>query len=173
MKRAKRHLYLLGALFVLFAAPGVLAYFFYNNAQYLSGISTNKGTLLNPPILVSELKQNSAKWDLVLWNPEKCSSRCRQKLDELARVRLALGRYLYEINVVLLTPTPLDLMPERFKNILREEDIQYIRAEPPFIKEDARLYIANPQGFLVLSYEVDVNLKDMYQDIKRLVAKNR
>ena len=164
---------MLGALFLLFAAPGILAYFFYNNPQYLGGISTNKGTLLNPPILVSELKQGSEKWDLVLWNRGTCSSQCRQKLDELARVRLALGRYLYEINVVLLTPSSLDLIPEDFINILQEEDVQFIRAESSPIRENTRLYIANPQGFLVLSYEIDANPKDIYQDIKRLVAKNR
>lgn len=171
MKIIRRNFLLLLVLFTLFLAPAIAAYFFYCNPELLAEKGTNKGELLTSPFFMPELKKNPAKWSLVLWSPDACKHQCAQKLDELARVRLALGRYLYEINIVLLMTGKSKPDPQLLAT-MREEGLDLMKLKSAKLPVFSRIYIADPEGFLVLSYSIDANPKDIYHDIKRLVARN-
>ena len=86
---------------LMFLAPGVAAYLFYQHPNWLGSSRVNKGILLNPPLHLPSLGHES-KWKILFWSPGPCDAVCLQQLDTLARVRLALGRQFYNIELWLL-----------------------------------------------------------------------
>ncbi len=166
-------------LVLLFAMPGIAAYFFYHHPHWLSTASTNKGAFVNPPILVHSLEDNT-KWRLILWHPQACDNDCMDQLNRLARIRLALGRRLYDVNVCLLTQNAA-LLSASQQAVLKDADIKIVPLESDDINIDANnptsltntpmLYIANPDKYLVLAYTTTAPADDMFHDIKLLLKK--
>lgn len=171
-------------LAVLFFAPGLAALYFYQNPQLLGGHSTNKGDFLHPPLLMASLVKppastgitaNMPKWSVVLWRPEGCDASCMVQLDQLARVRLALGRRYYEVDEVLLMPATSTSVSSETKAKLQEQRIAVDSLSPADAttllaqSPQQRIFIANPQGFLVLSYAVTAESDDVYHDLKQLL----
>ncbi|KTC87552.1 MULTISPECIES: hypothetical protein [Legionella] len=172
----KRNYLTLVLLALIFAAPGLTAYLYYRNPQWLNATTTNKGQLLNPPLLLSKVEDGKQKWRFVLWYPTHCEIQCLQAVDKLARIRLALGRHLYEVDQWLLLSETSLAMQNADAQMLREHDIHISRLSEetlkqlPILVDKPRVLIANPKGYLVLAYEENVNPKDIYQDIKRLLG---
>ncbi|MFC3909226.1 hypothetical protein ACFORL_09095 [Legionella dresdenensis] len=171
MKKINRNYIALLALALVFAAPGIAAWLFYTHPQWLTATATNKGTLINPPQHLVELAGKS-KWRLILWNPGPCEESCKSQLDKLARIRLALGRRLYDINQALATGTdqqlPVDLMKQLNEmgiNVLFLHQENYTS-----LNNSPRVFIANPDNYLVLSYSVDAKPGDIFHDIKLLLG---
>ncbi|MGQ3892546.1 hypothetical protein [Legionella sp. CNM-4043-24] len=175
MKNPQHRKYIVLLLLVLvFASPGLAALLFYKHPQWLSSSSVNKGQLLTPPEQISGLL-GAPKWRLILWNPGPCDSDCRQQLDKLARVRLALGRRLYEVEAWLINTSPL---PEELQKNLADQDIRYLNlsghkpGEGSALNQHARIFIANPDSFLILAYPLDDKPDSLFQDLKRLLSSN-
>ena len=177
MKTTRRHYVILLLLVFLFAAPGLSAYFLYFHPQWLSSTTTNKGELLNPPVLLTELGKHS-KWQLVLWSPGTCEKSCMEQMDKLARVRLALGRRLYEVDLSLLQGA--DAGPTNAgsaTNTLQEPGVSMVRLSNnesvrlSGLYKNPTLFIANPEHYLVLVYPVTAKADDLFHDIKLLLAK--
>ncbi|KTD24715.1 Uncharacterised protein [Legionella lansingensis] len=159
---------------VLFAAPGLVAYFFYSHPQWLGTSRTNKGILLTPPVKFVKMGEQS-KWRLILWNPEYCSSNCLKQLDKLARIRLALGRRFYEVEQWLLLDKA-ESPQAPLLNLLKNRDIK-IRClaknesgQLSILKSEPQIFIENPSDFLVLAYALDTQSEDIYHDIKHLLS---
>lgn len=162
---------------LIFLAPGLIAYFFYQNHWLTTASKTNKGLLLNPPIQLTgqpaSLK-HSQKWQLILWMPTQCSQECLQQIDQLARIRLALGRRLYQVETwVWLGNSTQAFTPNHLQD-LQEQDIQ-LTTNPRVPKElqalkEPQIFIANPQHYLVLAYKVSSNPKDIFHDMKCLLG---
>lgn len=175
MKIAYRHSIILVLLVVLFAAPGLSALFVYYHPQWLGTGTINKGTLLSPPIELTELGSD-AKWHLIFWSPQVCEASCLEQLDKLARVRLALGRRLYNVNLSLLlgsnveVPTTiqgqLDGLQVKTNKLSSDASINALAHY-----QAPRLFISNPDNYLVLAYPQDVQPDDVFHDIKLLLSK--
>ena len=161
-------------LALVFIAPGLSAYLFYKHTSWLGVAKTNKGALLNPPILFANPGMD-AKWRLVLWSPKACVEDCVRQLDKLARVRLALGRHLYQVDPWLVLSADAPQLSEALANSLREQDIHVHRlssselAQKMALPRDSVLYIMNPGDYLVLAYQPTSKPADIYHDIKRLL----
>lgn len=180
MKTAKRNYLILALLGLVFAAPGISAYFFYTHPHWLGQATTNKGLFLDPPVLLSSLGQHTVvgptagpKWQLILWSPSACETSCLQQLDKLARIRLALGRKLYDVVPNLLLGHDAPSLPDALKKTLQEQDIQVVRmvadAKIPVLKDHIEIFIANPDNFLVLAYQPMAKPGDIFHDIKQLL----
>lgn len=175
MKMTKRNSLILLLLALLFAAPGLTAYLYYLHPQWLSARSTNKGQLLNPPVFLAKSGGGKAKWSLILWNPDNCATSCLQQLDKLARVRLALGRRLYEVENYLVLVEGSQQSPIALTHSLHEQDIRVLRLSKSasthlsILNDKPQIFIANPQGYLVLTYTVTTQPGDIYHDLKQLL----
>lgn len=118
-------------LVIIFVMPGVSAYWLYMHPDWLGGTPTNKGRLLTPPVLFSDL-HNKPKWALLLWNPGQCqqSERCQhrfwQQLNKLTRIRLALGRRFYDVNLWYVTVDQYDLLIPEIANLLKDQKINHL-----------------------------------------------
>ena len=195
-------LFILGAVF---AAPGIAAYLFYLHPQWLSSTTTNKGVFLDPPVLLAHRDERDGalhpkaldfdahntgkhavtakvldvsagpKWRLVLWSPTACEQRCLDQLDKLARIRLALGRHLYEVEPQLLIADNAEPLSPGLVSALQEQDIHVLRfpieaqKRVPVLKSRLEIFIANPDNYLVLAYLPTVKPGDIFHDIKQLL----
>lgn len=173
MKIVRRNYFILLILGLVFAAPGLSAYIFYTHTHWLGASKTNKGVFLEPPVLLASLSAEKPKWRLVLWSPAACEASCIAQLDKLARIRLALGRRLYEVAPqLLLGPHAPALSPE-LMSALRAQDIDTVvlsaDAGMPMLQNHLEIFIANPANYLVLAYQPTVKPADIFNDIKLLL----
>ncbi|WP_232220411.1 hypothetical protein [Legionella tunisiensis] len=156
-------------------APGITAYLYYRHPQWLGTATTNKGELLQSLILVPAMTSNN-KWRLLLWSPDDCSITCLNQLDKLARIRLALGRRLYEVEQWLILEDNSKALPKSLEASLKEQDIHLLRLSHEqrqslaILKPEAQVFIANPNNYLVLSYAPAANSQDIFHDLKQLLS---
>ena len=175
MNMLKRHYFVLLLLALLFASPGLAAFLFYKNPQWLGAAATNKGQLLNPPELIAGIKAKP-KWRLILWNGKDCADSCLKQLDKLARIRLALGRRLYEVDQWLILANDAGALPESLTQMLAEHDIHilYLPTETPknslLVNGDPQVFIANTSNYLVLAYALHAAPQDIFHDLKQLLS---
>ncbi|WP_028387947.1 hypothetical protein [Legionella fairfieldensis] len=178
MNLFKRNYLILLLLALVFATPGIMAYLCYLNPQWLGSNTTNKGKLLNPSVLFPSMEDKEHKWRLIFWSPNGCEVACLQQINKLARVRLALGRHLYEIEQWLVLEKGTSQMPIALMHSLGEQDIHVLRltknmqAKLPLLTAKPEVFIANPEGYLVLTYTESAQPEDIYHDIKQLLKKS-
>lgn len=172
LSRTKKMLF---ALALVFIAPGVLAIIFYLNPSWLGEASMNKGTLLAPPQKLALLPETKEKWHLTVWCPAGCDARCLSLLDEMARVRLALGRRLYQVDLWLLQKEDTAQCTKDVAEMLKTQAIEarYLSAQEqqdltPF-QDEPRVFLADPEQYLILQYEARGAAQDVFQDLKRLL----
>lgn len=160
-------------LALVFTLPGLAAVAFFKHPQWLGTTAVNRGELLSAPQQVSGLP-DSSKWRLVLWQPKACNKDCRQQLDKLARIRLALGRRLYEVDEYLLSPQGIEAVPHQWQDVLRDQTIHVARQNPGgLLGEHARIFIASPDAHLILAYALNGKPDDIFHDLKRLLSSNQ
>jgi hypothetical protein len=168
-----KKLIILLCLAAIFLAPGLAAYIFYHHTQWLSSAKTNKGEIVRPNVELSFLTQN--KWKLILWSPGECDESCRIAMDKLARIRLALGRRLYQVDALLLRKEQTRALSMPFIQQLKDEDIhiRQLSSQEAQVLEpwstQSKIFIVNPEGYLVLAYALTSEPNDIYQDLKHLL----
>jgi hypothetical protein len=176
MKPIRQHFFVLFMLASLFALPGLAAYIFYLHPQWLNSATTNRGRLIYPPLQLSQLGHTNAKWRFILWSPLQCDQQCQKEVDQLARVRLALGRHLYDVESYLLIRDDVS-MPTAFEQQLHDEDIHVVKLSNqsignlPVLTQHSEIFIANADNDLMLVYPVPAKPADIFHDIKLLLKK--
>lgn len=176
MKNKYRSYIILLLLALVFAAPGLSAYVFYFHPQWLSEQTINRGQLLSPPILLKQLGADS-KWRLAMLSTASCDNACNKQLDQLARIRVALGRRLYEVELTLLLDANAAPISAAFAAALHEQGFSVARLSATESKALASLsnqptlFIANPDHYLVLAYPMSAESDDLFHDIKHLLTK--
>ncbi|MDA9272169.1 hypothetical protein N9Q05_02135 [bacterium] len=176
MKHVRRQSIILFLLVLMFAAPGVAAYFFYFHPHWLSANTTNKGEFIRPPFQLVGLKKQ-AKWQLIFWSPADCDNVCMKQVDKLARIRLALGRRLYDVEVFLLMGHQAATLSEEQIAILREQAIQIMTLSAQeseqlsAVYDKSGVFIANPDQYLVLRFPIKAPSDAIFHDIKLLLTK--
>ncbi len=164
------------ALFLVFLAPGVLAILFYMHPDWLSGLPTNKGTLVQPATQVSFLEDNSKdKWHLAVWCPRGCDDACLEVLDKMARVRLALGRRLYQVDLWHLQGHAGKTCEKASEGALTSGAVKShtLSAQEEsgvlLFSNQMKVFLIDPNHYLVLEYSADGKPEDVFQDLKRLL----
>ena len=187
MKIKSRHTMLLLLLVAVFLMPGLLALYCYQHPTWLTQKTINKGQFIESEVRVHALSKPidvqapmgaaKSKWHLLLWSPSACQDDCINLLEKLSRVRLALGRHFYEVDEVLLSgETMAEGLWKQSMNTgplqgvgvlqLQHTDVRNLSA----LSSASRIFIANPQGYLVLSYAVTAELDDVYRDLHQLLT---
>lgn len=161
-------------LVLLFAAPGLFAYLCYQHPQWLGASRINKGLLLEKPIALSSAISKD-KWQIIFWSPQGCDEHCIAQLDLLSRVRLALGRKLYQVDQWLVVNEQTPTLPNELHELLKKQDYhsgQLIQAEQKqlaLLPADTKVFIVTPDNYVILGYKVPVNPDDVYKDLKLLL----
>lgn len=172
MKTQSTKYYVLLLLMVMFTAPGIAAYIFYQHPSWLGSAKINKGTLLDPPVVLQALV-GQTKWSIVFWSPKVCDTYCLNQLNTLARIRLALGRKLYQVDQWLILGDKTPPLSKEAKSILKELGFQVSQLPAAVangtLSSEAKVFLADPNNYLILSYSSLVNPDDVYKDLKLLI----
>jgi hypothetical protein len=167
MKKFLTQYYVVFILIAVFSAPGLSAWYFFAHPDLLGKTSTNKGQLLTPPVLLNTLA-TSTKWHLIFFGGESCGILCRQQLEKLAKIRLALGRKLYSVDLDLVLEVGAPAMPKQFLDAIQDQGFHVTSAVPP-LKKIPVVLIANPDNYLILKYDLDVKPGDIFHDLSHLL----
>ena len=165
------------ALLLVFMAPGVLAIMFYMHPSWLGGLPTNKGQLIRPAMKLDVLENQKVgdTWELLVWCPAGCDKTCLNILDEMARVRLALGRRLYQVNVWMLQEAASTMCSNEIAGELAEAAIKIHvlstteQQSVPILQAIPKVFLADPHHYLVLEYGAKGASQGIFQDLKRLL----
>ncbi len=174
MKIVNHKYFVLILIALVFAAPGISAYIFFEHPYWIKSNSNNKGRLLNPPVLLPLVQKSNLKWKFIIWSKNDCSTDCIRQLDKLARVRLALGRRLYDVNQELLLGSEARKLSIQQLKKFKDQDIKVVRLtkvqeELKVFNDNNAIFIANPSDYLVLAYQETTSPGDIFNDIKQLL----
>jgi len=170
MTRQKKLLFTLAFVFIV---PGMLAILLYKYPGFLGGLPTNKGTFITPAKQVSYLPTEGKGWHVLVWCEDGCSEACLGRMDEMARMRLALGRKLYDVNIWLLHDKETKACSAKTQEMLKANAIRYQATTDNILdtESDAEAFVADPRGYLILKYMKESPVtKHIYDDLKHLLS---
>lgn len=159
---------IISMLLILFAAPGILAYIVYQHPNWVSG-RTNRGQFLASPAILHSSYQ-SHKWQIVYWNPQSCDPACRQRIDDLAKLRLALGRRLYYVDLVFAHSQKG--VSEELQTLLHNiegHEARIQKQDETLLGQQPAIYLVNPQHYVILAYSTEQSNQDIFHDLQKLV----
>lgn len=168
---------------------------------YMTGIgipkgTTNKGTLLQPPVNISDSPLLGADgqpwaypvendWTLINIAPATCDETCRERIYLTRQVRTAIGREANRISRMLITPTGKG--EASFESYLAAEhdDLQRAHADgiglgkwlavegvaDPYGQN--LIMLADQNGFVMMYYTPEQIGKELISDLKFLLKNSR
>lgn len=171
MQNTVRKLFVLLGLLCVFLAPGGAAWLFYRHPGWLHATNTNKGQLLSPSLRFKGLDMDT-RWGIMLWNPGLCGKACLDTVDQLSRVRLALGRQLYQVRVWVVSDAPLKVEAAREKtwNAMQVQTFSVLPADRKALPQKPAVFIADPAGYWILHYGQQTLSADVFHDMKKLLT---
>jgi len=177
--RNKSRLTLL-AVVLLFAAPLLVAMLL--NAQGWHPQKTrNSGTLVEPPRDINAVPLRLAdgtgliwrdpqwQWTLLALPGAQCASHCRERLDEVLRMRLTLGRNAGRIRVVYVgPPLPAEMVAARAP-LMAGSDTSNAFADYRARGDDSlALALVDPNGNLMMRYAEGYVALGLRDDVQRV-----
>ena len=113
-------------------------------------------------------------WQLVLKVEDNCQQDCLANLDKLSRLRLSMGRKLYDLDLVLLLPSSQKLSP-KLKAQLDNQNILWsflgnneASKWVPEVK-DEMIILFGPDHQAVLKYPTVFESKKLAHDLQLLI----
>lgn len=158
----------------LFIAPSLAAYFLYGHTDWLSKVTTNRGVLQKPPILMPELK-TKRPWHMVLFAKALSEQDELVAINTMVQIRLALGRLLYDVDLIVIDSSERMLQSKAINQLIKEQQIIHLHPSIAALHQlqtryaSSRLFIADPRQYLVLAYPTPISAKDVYHDVKLLL----
>lgn len=186
MQRKGRKVFLL--MLVFFIVPIIVVILMYKLNWKPSG--TSLGELVNPPRLLtppSELKSNDGsllpaqlwkeKWSVVYIAGE-CEKNCLDKLHDMRQLHVSLYKDSDRAQRVFITTTQdvthikhdypdLIVINQPVSNVTKFSEQFQINGEASTTSN--RLYLVDPLGHLMMSYQPKVPLADVRKDVTRLL----
>ncbi len=110
---------------------------------------------------------HQGKWTLLVWSPRGCAEDCLHTVALTQRMQIALGRYAWRIQRVLMVPHPIQDNLDDYGRV--EPLIVATDNESPWPNDNV-VYLVDGQGQLVLRYRSGNNPDGFMADVRRLVA---
>lgn len=184
-------------LVAIFFTPLALAFLlYYGGSHFGSGAwrpagSTNRGDLISParPLPDVELATNTGtpfgtkslhgKWNVIYIGDGSCDARCREALVLMRQTRLALNDDMGRVQRVFLTTGNCcdeaylqaehqGLMVASVDNSTGRELLS-VFPDAESIDRLGRIYIVDPLGNLMMSYNPEAPQKALLEDLKKLL----
>lgn len=178
----------------LFALPVAIATYLYTGT-WRPAKTGNYGQLVQPPRELPDMPLTSTngtamrfadlkgRWSLVYASPGKCEATCLKRLYYMRQIHTAFAKELDRIQEVLIT---LDASPdaglaEKIKEYPRVKVISGPQASLAILadklrgtadkNEDltGRIYIVDPQGFVMMRYPAEPDPAGIRRDIEKLL----
>lgn len=182
---------------VLFVSPLVLSWYVFNYTDFIEmrGMS-NKGDLIEPARPLGDLalidplndeRKDSlfGDWNLV-YVSESCDKPCMDNVYLMRQIHTSMDKHSLRVQkVLLLTNQATSELKEKFiefkgQQIINSDLINVNEIIEKFrlnVADDPlkmnRIYIVDPLGNLMMHYEPNVNPRDIYKDLKKLLRGSR
>lgn len=190
-KASRRQLWLVVAMF--FVPLGIAFLMYYGNVGWRPQGSTNKGELVDParplPAVALAMPSGSrtapdflqGKWSIVYVGSGTCDEGCRRALTDIRQVRLALNQNSSRVQRVFLYSGPCcdpAYFPTEQAGLITAsvDDAagKSVLAVFPVVNgvevlDAGRLYLVDPLGNLMMSYERGAPVKGLLEDLKKLL----
>jgi len=195
IKASRRRLLLLFAMPVIAVA---LATFVYTTGIGIPEGTTNKGTLITPPVNVDESPLQTlagAKWNypeendwtLINFAPAACNDLCRERIFLTRQIRTAQGREAGRLSRLLITPaaSQIDSDFEQYLELEHGGMQRAVAAESELIAwlgvpaiterlfDQNLIMLADKNGFVMMYYTSQQPGKDLMADLKFLLKYSR
>lgn len=161
-------------LVLVFSLPMFVAYKLAQHPEWLGSINTtNYGQWVKNNVMWKAAVPNKRPWQLVYWVKDSCNKECLDSINQLAKIRLAMGRKLYQMNIWLMVPNHVQLSAKEIKNF-QNQDILIAYADQKTQKQwssfrDNPIVLFTPENKALLKYEANFNAKKMYHDLQLLI----
>jgi cytochrome oxidase Cu insertion factor (SCO1/SenC/PrrC family) len=170
------------ALAAIFAAPIVASVIAYNVMEPKA--TGNFGELLLPPVKVTAqplqgqrggafaFAELAGKWVLVASDSGECARGCRDKLEAMRQVRLALGRNAGRVERVFVVDDlrrPDPGLLEEFSGTRVALTPTGLALPPGAGNDRAHVYLVDPNGNVMLRWPAGADRKRMLGDLQRLL----
>ncbi len=181
-------------LFSIFLAPVVLAaLIFYVFPEWRPTGTINKGQLVEPVRPLPAFNVNTlggetidetflrGKWTFVYLNKGPCDKACVERLYTIRQVRLAQGKNIDRLQRLMFwdsagtdagqQSTLQENFPGQVMVPVAEADpvLEVFAIDERAALEAGRIYLADPLGNLMMSYEPDDAPRGMIKDLERLL----
>jgi hypothetical protein len=189
-----RNLRMLGGLAALFLVPLMVAFYMYYGTDWRPVKRVNHGTLISParPLPLVHLPQVSLteaaappagaagelrkQWSLVYIGTGNCDEPCRQALYVMRQTRLSLNNNMTRVDRVFLTTGACcarEFLAKEHPGLIvldatGTDGTRLLREFP----QDGRPYsvfIVDPLGNLMMSYDARQNPKGLLEDLQKLL----
>jgi hypothetical protein len=155
--------------------PFAAALFIYYGPfrEWLPQLPGDRELLAEPVALPPQWRGGEAPWQLIYARMSPCEQQCAQHLARLLQVQLALGRDQDRVQRALWHTGGLPALddPELTEHTLDDDVGRGVAAALDAERmKDGRVYVADPRGFVILSYPPDVEQKELLRDLERLLT---
>jgi hypothetical protein len=168
-------------LALLFAGPLLLA-FLLNEASWRPQQTRNNGELVDPPVDVSTApvtlrdggklvwRDPQWQWTLLALPGTTCAQACRERLDEMVRMRITLGRNAERVRIVYLGPDlGADFVAARAPLLAGNDDNAVFASYRTSAVDGLALLLVDPNGLLMLRYREGYAAQGVRKDLKPLL----
>lgn len=181
MNSVNRKRSVLVLIVLLFAAPFVAAWLL-ESSGWRPSASRNHGELVTPPQDLAGAPIMLAGGDALQWNePSRtwtlfalagpdCAVHCRERIDELRRLRLTLNQNAYRARIVVVGTTldPATLQAMAPVRVAVDADDAFASTLPR-VPDQLAVDLADPDGRLVLRYAPGYDASQLRKDLGRLI----
>jgi len=189
-----RNLRTLAALAALFLLPLVIAFFTYYGTAWRPAAHVNHGQLITPArplpaalaVVTGEAQSGTPdpavpvfrkRWSLVYVGAGSCNADCRQALYVMRQTRLALNNDMARVERVFLAS---EACCDRGFLVREHPGLEVLDASAPAAVpllaqfpaagREHLLFIVDPLGNLMMSYDARTNPRGLLEDLKKLPA---
>ena len=146
----KHNKFITSALILVFILPLVAAHLLYATRDHFTFKTTESGKLFSPPIHVQSFPffNNTflGKWQIIYISSIPCNASCQTMMSTLEKIHSALGKEKYRVEYrMVMAPKNMQILPE------------------------GDIAIVDPQGWLIMHYPVQSDLKGLLRDMRQLL----
>lgn len=181
MKTRNKNRLALIAVLLIFAGPLAIAWWL--GATGWHPLQTrSSGALVNPPRDISAaavtLADGSAlswhdpeyRWTLLALPGAQCAAACRERLDEMLRMRITLGKNMDRLRVVCVgAALPAQFISARAPLLAGRDDSGAFADERASGGDSLALALVDPRGLLMLRYPDGYSAQGLRSDIQKVI----
>ena len=160
--------------------------------------TTNYGNLVVPIIPLNDVKLKTVDgkeaslkdfehhWLLVTFGKAPCRDACEQNIYKMRQTHIAQGKYQMRVRrLLVLTGDPTTLTKDRFKEYpdmvvvtgpvqgVRDLGRQFVTPDGTALDGKDHIYLVDPLGNLMMSYDADADANGIRKDLSRLLRVSR
>jgi len=176
-----RNLRTVAALAALFLLPLLISFWLYYATDWRPAGSTIHGQLISParplpPLSLDGTNIFADKWTVVYVGKGECGDACRRALLVMRQTRLSLNNEMTRVNRAFLATEQCcnqEFLKREHPGLLvfdaSDAGVQTLVSHFPATDRDYQLFVVDPLGNLMMSYDSRGNPKGLLDDLKKLL----